>query len=124
MPRWPDKTLYERLMEKVKEELDCWIFYGATDKQGYGHLRIKIDGRWRVRSAHKVSYEIHKGEVPEGMVVRHMCDVRNCVNPAHLELGSQKENIRDIILRNRGANQYGKFVGKEYIANQTDDVPF
>lgn len=64
----------------------CWLWTGHTVGKGYG--RFRLDGRMQL--AHRVAYELDIGPIPDGMVVRHLCDVPACVNPAHLELGTQR----------------------------------
>lgn len=66
----------------------CWLWRGARAR-GYGHFCV--DKR-RVRGAHRVSYETLRGPIPEGMQIDHLCRVRNCINPAHLEVVTQAEN--------------------------------
>lgn len=75
----------------------CWLWIAATNRGGYGNL--KVNGK--TANAHVVSYLIFKGSIPAGLFVLHKCDVRCCVNPDHLFLGSQKRNIRDAINKNR-----------------------
>ena len=73
-----DGTVEERLMAKtMKASCGCWIFLACHDKEGYGKLHGKL--------AHVASYEIYKGVVPNGFEIDHLCRVRSCVNPAHLE---------------------------------------
>jgi len=115
---------YDRMMAKVEKTLDCWLFNGALDRNGHGVVRVKVDGKWTTRKAHQVAYTHHKGTLPDGLVVRHTCDVRNCVNPDHLEPGTQRENVGDIIARHRGRNQYGPWVGKAAVAAETEECPF
>jgi len=91
------KTLKTRFFEKVQvpDTADgCWLWAGATDKKtGYG--RIKIDGR--AAMAHRVSYELRAGSISDGLHIDHLCRVRNCVNPDHLEpVTSQVNTIRGI----------------------------
>lgn len=76
---------------------DCHYWTGAQASHGYGDF--KINGR-RQR-AHRVAYERHHGPIAEGLVVRHRCDQPMCVNPAHLSLGTQADNMRDAAERNR-----------------------
>lgn len=66
----------------------CWLWLGATDPRGYGMLRV--DGK--VRRAHRWSYEHHVGPIPEGLQIDHLCRVPACVNPAHLEPVTSREN--------------------------------
>jgi len=81
---------------------DCINFSGCISTRGYGLKNFE----GRVRLAHRVAYCVHNGKSFEdiaGMVVRHKCDNRACVNPEHLELGTQKDNMRDAIVRGRHA---------------------
>jgi hypothetical protein len=84
----------------VTSEDECWIWIGATDKKGYG--KITAEGnRWRFVPAHRVSYMLAHGHIPEGLLVRHSCDNPPCVNPKHLLLGTVQDNIRDKVTRHR-----------------------
>ena len=81
----------QRFFNKVDIEDDgCWLWLAAIDKDGYG--RFKFESTIK-KGAHRVAYEWFIGEIPEGLVVDHLCRVRNCVNPAHLEIVTQQENI-------------------------------
>lgn len=75
---------------------DCWIYQcGKTHK--YGSIKsggIKI-------LAHRFSYELYKGEIPNGMLVCHICDMPKCVNPAHLFIGTPNDNVQDMIQKGR-----------------------
>lgn len=83
----------ERFWEKVERptEAECWPWLGARGPKGYGMLRS--DHATTVR-AHRFSYEIHIGQIPEGMVIDHLCRNPTCVNPAHLEAVTSGENTR------------------------------
>lgn len=76
----------------------CWLWSGDYfRKEGYG--RFFLDGR--DRQAHRVSFEVANGVIPGGLCVLHRCDLPPCVNPAHLFLGTQHENVRDMVRKGR-----------------------
>jgi hypothetical protein len=87
---------------KVQIGPDCWIWIGFTNRQGYGYLAKGGTERGNYY-AHRVSWEIHFGLVPHGMLVLHHCDNPSCVNPAHLWLGTNHDNVRDRDKKSRGA---------------------
>lgn len=97
------KTLVERFMSKVvKVDGGCWIWIASFDrKSGYGQIQRGKRGQGLAK-AHRVSFEIHCGLVPKGMMVCHRCDNKKCVNPDHLFLGTAKDNTTDMISKKRG----------------------
>lgn len=76
---------------------ECITWPASRGTRGYGQLVYQN----KTRKAHRVSYEIHVGPIPRGMVVRHKCDNPPCVNPAHLEIGTQSDNVSDAVERGR-----------------------
>lgn len=78
----------------------CWIWSGKTERNGYGRFQIGGKGSPQV-GAHRFSYEMHHGPIPDGMVVMHTCDTPGCVNPAHLIAGTHKANTSDMIAKGR-----------------------
>ncbi len=74
----------------------CWIWLGALHRNGYGNIRVGSmkDGTRGHRVAHRALYEALVGPIPAGMELDHLCRVRSCVNPAHLEPVTRRENLR------------------------------
>jgi hypothetical protein len=89
------KTLEERFREKVgpSDEFGCWPWMAGRNKEGYG--RLKYDGK--EVNAHRISYIIHQGPIPDGLYILHSCNRGHmgCVNPAHLRAGTHQENMID-----------------------------
>ena len=81
----------------VSKTDSCWLWIGGKQGQGYG-LISRRDTRLL---AHRFSWELHHGSIAEDMVVCHRCDNPICVNPAHLFLGTQKDNVRDMMRKDR-----------------------
>lgn len=92
--RWYGWT--ERLV--VSELGPCWEYLGGRFSTGYGRIS---NGPGRALYAHRVIYENTVGPIPKGLVVRHRCDNRVCVNPDHLETGTYADNSKDMVLRGR-----------------------
>lgn len=95
------KTLSERFWPKVeKVPGGCWLWKGATNGDGYGHIAVDAAGR-KLMKAHRLAWELANGPIPDGKCVLHRCDTPNCVNPDHLFLGTQLENMRDCKAKGR-----------------------
>lgn len=96
-----------KIYESIKERLEtnftinpdkgCYEWTGYCDKQGYG--KITIDSK--TCKVHRVSYTLYKGEIPEGMLIRHTCDNKICFNPEHLLVGTHQDNTDDMVSRGR-----------------------
>lgn len=81
----------------VRDPGECWNWTAARKENGYG----AVNYRSRTYYAHRVAFEIRTGTDPKGLVIRHTCDNRRCVNPDHLIPGTQADNIRDMLNRGR-----------------------
>lgn len=90
-------NLRTRFLAKVTQGPECWTWNAATDNFGYG--RIWYNGR--MEPAYRVSWIIHNGPIPDGQNVLHKCDNPPCTNSAHLFLGTQSENLKDMGAKGR-----------------------
>lgn len=84
-----------RFWSKVDKGENCWLWTGRTKPDGYGVFKNKApNGRWKHVYAHRFAYETERGPIPDGLTIDHLCRVRNCVNPDHLEPVTRNENMR------------------------------
>ncbi|AUR94122.1 hypothetical protein NVP1191O_63 [Vibrio phage 1.191.O._10N.286.52.B4] len=91
-------TVEERFFNRFKKDHSgCWLWVSHCDKDGYGIL----PATGAAVRAHRLSYEIHKGPIPHGMVICHSCDNPSCVNPDHLFSGTTKDNCQDMLSKGR-----------------------
>ena len=95
-------TLQEKLNDRVQITPGCWWWIGSLNLQGYGRLRH--EGKFK--KASHLFYELYRGEIPQGMIIRHTCDNPSCVNPQHLLLGTHSDNMRDMVSRGRHRKGY------------------
>lgn len=87
------KPLAARLARlSVRAPSGCWIWLGSRHSQGYG--LITLNDPKRTQYAHRVSYELHVGPIPEGMVIDHLCRREACIRPEHLQAVTQQVNVR------------------------------
>lgn len=92
----------ERFFAKIgrgKTEDDCWTWNAATTEFGYGLM----NAQGRQQRAHRISYKIHVGDIPEGLQICHHCDNPPCTNPKHLFMGTQDDNMKDASRKGRSA---------------------
>lgn len=95
-----DRTIDQRMTEKIDRRgaNDCWPWIGSVNQGGYG--RIKVTGR--VEAAHRVAFRLAHGAIADGLLVCHRCDNPRCCNPAHLFLGTDRDNAQDRARKGRG----------------------
>lgn len=104
MSRKQMRPLKDRFMEKIfRSESGCWEWRASRNKRGYGRILIAK----RVHLAHRVSFELFRAPIPEGMSVCHRCDNPSCVNPEHLFVGTHKENMADCRRKGRARAPLG-----------------
>lgn len=96
------KTTQERFWEKVdvvgRKENDCWEWQGRRNPKGYGMFYVEKN---ILRLSHRYAWEISCGQVPDGLQVLHSCDNPPCVNPKHLFLGTNQDNVDDKVQKGR-----------------------
>ena len=93
-----------KFWKRVVKSEDCWVIKGAPSSDGYGQFNIRINNQKRIYlSAHRLSWVLHYGEIPDELWVLHKCDNKLCVNPSHLFLGTNQDNMDDMYAKGRGA---------------------
>ena len=104
-------TLRDRFFKLAGVQAEgCWAWQGCKHPQGYGLIR-NMPAYIAPRLAHRVSWELHFGPIPEGVLVLHRCDNPACSNPEHLFLGSHQDNSDDMVAKGRQAHAGGRVKG-------------
>lgn len=106
------ENLEKRFWSKVDrgKKAECWEWTGSIRKKmGYGVFWMTSDNN---RHAHRVCWELVNGPIPDGKLVLHHCDNRRCVNPTHLFLGTQSDNVNDRVKKGRSACGEGHGMSK------------
>jgi hypothetical protein len=114
----PGLPAIERFWDKVQKTESCWLWTAYLKRNGYGQF---FPRRGHPVYAHRYSYELARGAIPDGLLVLHACDNPRCVNPNHLSLGTQKENLAD--MRRKGRHP-GTWAGREKATHCRQGHPY
>jgi hypothetical protein len=88
-----DERVPSRIWQRIREnEAGCWIWTGGMDHTGYGRTK-RLENRHRSIATHRLMYELLVGPIPEGLDLDHLCRVRACCNPAHMEAVTRQVNV-------------------------------
>lgn len=100
-----DKETIDRFNSKVEKlESGCWIYAGHINHYGYGQFSCNLN----TKLAHRISWIIHYGYIPNKLLICHSCDNTRCVRIDHLWLGNHQQNMQDMSIKNRGRSKHRK----------------
>lgn len=100
----PWQERFAEKIDKTSSPIGCWLWQSTILRDGYGQMIIN----GKHNAAHRLSYELYKGPIPQGMHVLHRCDVYACLNPDHLFLGTHQDNMNDKIAKGRAGVPFGE----------------
>lgn len=98
----PRRSLADILSRYEVTQSGCWAWTGATNGHGYGLVNMWVGQKQTTFAPHRLQWMHCHGQIPDGMVVMHVCDNRACVRPDHLVLGTQQANLADMRAKGRG----------------------
>lgn len=104
----------ESMLNRSERVGECLMWRGGLNAGGYGYVWHK----GKNRGAHRVSYELNVGNIPEGMEILHSCDTPGCIEPSHLSPGTHRENIQEMVARSRRDNASGSRHGMSKLTEQ------
>lgn len=96
-------SLLDRFWSKVERSDGCWLWTASTNSNGYGQLFVAKEPGARPIAAHRLSWMLHNGAIPERLWVLHRCDNPRCVRPDHLFLGTSDDNVADMHAKGRAS---------------------
>jgi len=96
----------------------CWLWKAGTRPNSKGILYPRHHTQSGSQGAHRFSYSIHVGKIPKGMMVCHKCDTPLCVNPDHLFIGTHKDNMTDMVYKNRSHKGIGEKANRSKLTNK------
>jgi hypothetical protein len=101
-----NKNPIEKLLNNIrKDQNDCWNYIASTNNEGYGYIRVN----GKRTKAHRISYEHFVGPISDGAFVLHKCDNPACVNPDHLYVGTQLDNVKDMYIHGKKKNMHSRY---------------
>ena len=100
----------DRFFQKVEKTNGCWLWRGKKLSKGYGRFNLSRTGKDVL--AHRYSYKFFKKEDPKNLQVMHTCDNPSCVNPEHLKLGTNNDNVQDMVNKNRNRKGWNHHLRK------------
>ena len=104
LPEAKKEGLRKRMAKHTKKTRSCWVWQAGKWGKGYGATSFYAEGRTHKVAAHRAAWQLHNDKpIPRGLLVMHKCDNKPCVRPSHLKLGTQFENLRDMVQKGRSA---------------------